>query len=223
MRAVATIPDSAHSFVQALIRQVMGRPATAQESAQLGAYIAATGDFAGVANYVVRLPEARERLVVSWFARFLSRLPANGEEGPYVAALLAGQQEELVLASLLANDFVPQAPDATFLADLYPALLGRAPTAQELFLGLQVQLPQVGRVGVAFELLTGAEYRGDYVVGNFYALNNLGISFPPYLHFAALLRQQVILSPAQAVAWVNSGLDLTGLTVAILSSPPFSG
>jgi hypothetical protein len=204
--------------VQEVYRILVHRPATQAEANALSAYLAATGDRVGVANYVARLPEAREVLVVGWFERFLGRLPVNGEEGPFVAALLAGHTEEQVLASLLATDLLPAASDTVFVQVLFARVVGRAPTFGEDLESLYATIPQAGRGGLAYILLTSPEYRTDVVVGDFLTILNRGEAPPPFLHFAGLLQPRP-LGAAEVLAYVNSGLDLTGLTVAFLSRP----
>jgi hypothetical protein len=203
---VLTYPDAAHSYAQALYRQLVHRPATQAEADRLAAYVAATGDYFGAANYVARLPEAREVLVVGWFKRFLGRPPVNGEEFPFVVALVAGYTEEQVLASLLATDQLPAAPDAVFVAVLFADVMGRPPTPWEASLALYATIPAMGRWGLAYLLLTSAEYRTDVVVND----------YPTLLH----LSPPAATDPA--VLWaVGSGLDLTGLTVLFLARPEF--
>ena len=54
-----------------------------------------------VAAMLEQSPEARTRLVRTWYLTYLGRQAMNNEEQPFVNLLLQGQAEEAVLAGVL--------------------------------------------------------------------------------------------------------------------------
>src|SRR5262249_46731709 len=99
-------------------------------------------------------PEARTRLVKSWYLTYLGREAKNGEEQSWVKLLLRGASEAFVLSGILASQefstrltFKTTAPTVSdneaYVRNLYGTLLGRAADTTGLNNWL-ARLPTIG-------------------------------------------------------------------------------
>jgi subtilisin-like proprotein convertase family protein len=208
--------DPDRKFIRALYYQALGRPGTLAEWDGWLGYLSQTNGRFIVANDIERSPEARERVVTTWYQMYLGRSPRNGEETGLVNFLVNGGTEEQALAVLLAQpEYFQHAPsipgvgggpatNTTFIKALYIQLLGRAPGQAEITAWLNL-IPSQGLYGVASSILHGAEYRGIVVKGL-------------YLN---LLRRQAPPSQDEINFWVNSGIDFTSMRIDFEASPEF--
>jgi len=128
-------------------------------------------DAYAVVNGIERSPEARTRLVDGWYQTYLGRSAVNGEEQGWVAGLLRGASEEMVLGGILGSEeFLYRVAGLTssgtseqsYLQALYSLLLQRTGSDGEV----QDWVPAVtssGRATVALAFLESVEYRSDVV------------------------------------------------------------
>jgi hypothetical protein len=164
-----------------------------------------------VANGIERSVEARNRLVFSWYVRYLGRQPNGGEEVGWVNMLLAGQTEEQVLSGILGSqEFFQRASalfntgtaNGNFVMAMYSLVLNRTPSTSEFNNFVRIAASS-GRVVVATDFLNSPEFRTDMVEAFYQVI----------LHRAA--------DAGGIATWVPSKLDLTGIRVAFLSSQEF--
>jgi hypothetical protein len=200
------------SFVQALYVDALGR---AGDRPELDNWVAQLngpgGSDAAIASVIEHSPEARDKLVNSWYQNYLGRQAVGGEEMGWVNLLLQGNTEEQVLSQFLASpEFYNRAqtlsasgtPDERYVKALFQVLLGRAGSAAEVSSWVN-QLPTLGRQGVAFAFLTGSEYRT--------------VTFEQY--YNVLLNRAADSAGLQG--FVSSSLDQTSVRVAIEGSAEY--
>jgi streptogramin lyase len=207
--------SAAERAVQALYIDALGRAGSIAEldgwASNLPA--GATSLLPGVAAGIEGSPEARRRLVNSWYTTYLGRQAQGGEDQGFVNELLAGQTEEQVLSQILGStEFFNRAQNliggsdanSNFVQALYQLLLGRTGSAAEVA-GWVSNLQNHGLTpqGVALGFLTSPENRTDVVAGYYQSL----------LHRSA--------SQVEISGWVNSGLDEFHIRVGIESSAEF--
>jgi virginiamycin B lyase len=159
-------------------------------------------------------PEARGVTVRELYGTYLRRPPVNGEEAPWVGALLAGSSEEEVLAGILSSDeFLGRAaslidngtPEQRYIRALYSLLFRRSANDQEVLNGV-LTIQQTGaRVEPALDLLLSLEYRSATVVA----------------YYRDLLNRVNPPRPDELNAWVLSGLDLQRVRIGIEASPEY--
>ena len=212
-RATAFVGLSApeHS-AQSLYLDLLGRAGSRNELAPWAALLATPNGARAAADAIAHSPEARDRLVRSWYVGFLDRPARNGEHAGFVAALLAGGSETRVLSLLLgspefyarAQSLTPSgAADERYVRALYQVLLNRTGSTAEAG-GFVRAVPAVGRPAVALEFLNSGEFRTYQVEG----------------YYNALLHR-----PSDATglkAWASSGLDLAAILVSFVSQPEFT-
>jgi hypothetical protein len=172
----------------------------------------ATRGLSAVADGIERSPEARYRLVRSWYTSYLGRAiaPSNPEIQGWVGMLLAGATEEQTLAGILASDefyansqlqFTGTA-DARFIQSLYSHLLNRLPTSEELVGWLQA-LPAMGRQGASLAMQQSFEFRINTIAG----------------YYRRLLHREPDLQGLNT--WEATPIDLATVRIGIESSPEF--
>jgi hypothetical protein len=206
--------DANHSFVQSLYQDALGRSAAPAELDLWQSELVRAGATA-VGNGIERSPEARRRLVKSWYVQFLGRsgTPSDGDVQVWVNGFMNGLSEEQVLAMILSSDeFFQRAQSLVgtgtanerLVQALYNLLLNRTASPGEVT-GWVNALGSLGRQGVALALLTSAEYRGIVVASYYRSLLHRGS--PP--------------SQPEINGWVFSGFDLTSIRVSFESSLEF--
>lgn len=155
--------------------------------------------------------EARTEVVKSWYARYLGRAAAGGEEQGWVHQLLQGDTEEHVLATILATPaFYNRAqalvssgtPDERWVQAMYQLLLGRPAPAADVD-GWVSQIPTLGRAGVAFQFLESNEFRADMITA----------------FYGAFLSRSP--DAGGLGGWVTSGIDLMHVREGFAASDEF--
>jgi hypothetical protein len=201
-------PPVTAAYVNKLYESVLGRPAS---TAEQSSWVAATQALGGavLASDIEHSAEARNRLVQGWYATYLGRAPAPGEDQFWVSDLVAGDTQEHALAGILGSgEYVARAAalngggSAGFIQGLYGQLLGRPANGAEVAYW-QGQLPQLGTGGVAAFFVRAPEYRADQVAS----------------YYTGLLHRTG--SPGEINSWVVSGLDLTSIRVEFEITPEF--
>jgi hypothetical protein len=202
--------SASEKFVRALYKDELGRSAAAAEVAGWVNVLGGPGGQSAVVAGIVNSVEARARVVTGWYKSYLNRNPASNETS-FWATALGSQTEEQVLSQILGStEFYSRAQriskigtaDQNYVAALYQALLGRAPSSTELASQVAA-LQQVGRPALALSILQSTEYRANVVRGYY---TNL-------LHRTA--------GQAELASWVNSTLDLRAIRMGIESSIEF--
>jgi hypothetical protein len=207
-----SVLDANHTFVQALYNDFLGRNGA---QAELDGWVAALPGLGqgGVANAIARSPEGLTHAVDGLYIQLLGRQAQGGEEQGFVQLLQHGATQEQVVADIVSSpEFATHAntlvggnnADAAFVGALYRLLLNRTAGTAEVngFLGV---LPALGRAGVGLAVEESAEFRGDVVTGL----------------FSSLLDRTTSPSTAEVAGWVNSGLDVLSLEVALASSSEY--
>jgi uncharacterized protein YkwD len=201
------------SYVGHLYETVLGREASAAEVALWTPALTGPGGRAAVASGIEHSGEARTRLVRSWYATYLGRQAANGEEQGWVTSLLNGASEEDVLTAILSSqEFYDRASrlsssgtgDQRYVTALYSLVLGRQGSPNEAADWL-APLASVGRSAVASAFLRSGEYRTDLIVAD----------------YSVVLHRQSAPSATEVATWQASGLDTTNLRVAFEVSGEF--
>jgi streptogramin lyase len=195
---VRGVLDANHSFIQSLYRNALGRAGSMAELDGWVSVLVRAGS-GPVVNGIERSPEARTRLVKSWYVTFLGRAAQGGEE--QVLSAILGSGEYFNRAPQVPGVGGGNPSNEKFIQALYSQLLNRSAGPGEISFWVG-QLPSFGRGGVALRILQSAEYRG-IVVRSYYRL---------------LLHRPTAPTPAEVSSWVLSGLDFTRLRVALESS-----
>jgi hypothetical protein len=124
------------------------------------------GSRSGVASGILSSAEYRGDLVNSYYVTFLGRASDSGGQAYWVAQLNSGATDQSVLANILGSgEFYTNSgsTSAGFVTALYTKLLGRSPESGGLTYW-ENQLSSGGsRTGVAYDIATSSEYRGDLV------------------------------------------------------------
>ncbi len=207
--------DADRRFIRALYVDGLGRTGTVAEWDNWVPHLRVPNGRALVANAIERSREARTVLVKTWYPKYLGRQAGGNEEQAMVTALTQGFTEEQVLGvvfgspeyfnrSPLVAGFAGAATNETFLTAMYIHILGRRPAASEVAAWLAV-LPRVDRGGVAIGFLGSAEFRNQNI----------------HDFYRTLLERPTPPTAAEALAWVNSGIDLTTMRVIFKSTPEY--
>ena len=126
---------------------------------------------------------------------------------------------EAITAMVASPEYSNSTPsDAGFIQSLYSKLLGRVASPSELA-GWLGALPSLGRAGVANMFVHSAEFRADVVqelYGFTYAPAQSVVSL-----FADLLHRTSGPTAAEINGWVNSGLDIYSIEIAIAGASEF--
>ncbi|HLJ93423.1 MAG TPA: DUF4214 domain-containing protein, partial [Gemmataceae bacterium] len=200
-------------YVQRLYQTILGRSGSAAELEPWAMSLSGPAGSAGVVAAIEHSPEARTRLVKSWYATYLGRPALNGEEQGWVRAMLAGATEEQVLGSILSSDeFFNRAallgaagsPNQQYVGSLYTVLLHRNASAAEVN-GWQSVVAASGRSSVVAAFLHSAEYRSDVIEG----------------YYSELLHRNGPPSFGEVNAWVASGANLLAVRMGFEASSEF--
>jgi hypothetical protein len=201
--------DQAHSFVQALYNDFLGRNGSEAELDSWVNLLPTLGQ-AAVANDIIRSHESLTHLTDGLYVQLLGRSAAGGEEQFWVTSLEHGATQEQVITGMLASaEFATHAntligginPNANFVQALYQVLLNRTGSASDVN-GWVNALPAVGNAGVASAFRSSMEFRTDVVTGL----------------YTSLLDRTTAPSAAEVAGWVNSSLDILSIDVAFASS-----
>jgi hypothetical protein len=197
MQVVGSNVSQATSFIQALYHVELGYNAgPADVNFWLGV-LNGPGGQAAVVSGIDHSPPALTRLVTGWYRQYLNRAPAGGEEQALVQRLLIGQTEETVLASLLASaEFanLGGGGDAGFVNRAFIQLLGRPASSSEVSAYVNTLIPQVGRDGAAWLILTSSDHRRQAV----------GQEYQQLLHMTGLRQSDIDF-------WALGPLDLLSI------------
>jgi hypothetical protein len=200
-------------YVQKLYESILGRTGSDAEIQSWTMAMEGAAGPAGVVAAIEESPEARTRLVKSWYLTYLGRPAVHGEEQGWVDALLHGATEEQILAEILGSDeFLnrsatlssPGTVTERYVRSLYTLLLNRTAGPDEVN-GWQGVLPSAGRSGVAAAFLRSPEYRSNVVDG----------------YYMGLLHRTATPSFAEMNCWVFTNLDLLTIRVGFESSQEF--
>jgi hypothetical protein len=228
---VSTALDANHTFVDTAYDDFLersGNPAAGSELDFWAGQLASSGQGV-VANEIIRSTEGYTRLVDSLYEKILGRSDNSSEEAFWVSRLQSGATLDEVITGFLGSAeyaarantlaFAPISSDVNYIQSLYALLLGRTASASEVN-GWVILLPSLGRTRVALAFVTSGEFRGDVVQ----ALYSPNIALPS-TSFAGivpeLLNRLALPSAAEVSFWVNSGLDLLSIEVAIAGSSEF--
>ena len=219
---VIKVLDANHAFVAALYNDSLGRIGS---SAELDGWVNAlpTLGQAGVANGILRSPEALTHTVDTFYVNFLGRAAAGGEESGWVGSLEHGATEEVVLAGILGTpEFASHAnaligggnADSNFVQALYKLLALRTASSTEIN-GWLAALPTLGRIGAALAFLGSTEVRTDAVTQLY-----TGTPLASLLN-VTLLDRATAPSAAEVAGWVGSGLDLLSIEAGFGASQEY--
>jgi uncharacterized protein YkwD len=195
------------AYIQQLYQTVLGRTGSSAEIQSWALAMEGPAGPAGVVAAIEQSPEARTRLVKTWYLTYLGRPALNGEEQGWVGELLRGVPEETVLASILgsAEFFIRTgAGNQQYIQALYSNLLQRTASLAEVN-GWLAALPRAGQSGIAIAFLRSAEYRSNTVEA----------------YYANLLHRTTAPSPAEVSSWVYDGFDLLTIREAFEASQEF--
>jgi hypothetical protein len=176
MGTVGSNVSQATSLIQALYHVELGYNASPGDVNFWQGVLNGPGGQAAVVDGIDHSQPALTRLATSWYHLYLNRAPAGGEEQALVQRLMARESEETVLASLLASDEYANlggGGDAGFVQRGFQQLLGRPATASEVSAYVNTLIPQVGRQGAAWLILTSTDHRRLAVVQDYQQLLNL--------------------------------------------------
>jgi hypothetical protein len=197
-------------FVQALYNDFLGRNGAVAELDGWVAQLATIGT-AGVANKIIRSPEALTRLVDSFYFKYLNRPADATGEAFWVSDLQNGAtQEQVVAAFVSSGEYYDRLKtlytdaSAAYVQTLYQNVLGRTGSNTEIAFWL-AQLPTLGRDAVALAFAQSSEYRTQFVLQFYYSL--LHRTSPP--------------SAAELNGFVNSTADYLAIEVAFGGSGEF--
>jgi len=153
-------------FVESLYLDSFGRSGSLAELDGWVSIMHGPGGREAVARGIEQSPEARARLVRTWYQTYLGRA-AGGDERVWIESLLSGNTEEKVLSGILeSQEFYSRAQtliasgsaDERYVRSLYLLLFNRTASAAEVT-GWTNILPQVGRFSVASGFLNSIEHR----------------------------------------------------------------
>jgi uncharacterized protein YkwD len=201
------------AYIQQLYLTILGRTGSTAELQSWALALEGPAGPAGVVAAIEQSPEARTRLVKTWYLSYLGRPAQNGEEQGWVSELLRGVPEETVLATILGSgEFLNRAAtllsagtaNQAYIQTLYSSLLQRTANPGEIG-GWLAALSQSGRSGVALAFLDSAEFRSDTVEA----------------YYTNLLHRTAAPSPAEVSAWVYDGFDLLTIREAFEASEEF--
>jgi type VI secretion system secreted protein VgrG len=200
--SMPTGPSAA--FIRTLYAERLGRDASAPEvEAWMG--VLDTSGRAGVVQGIELSPEARGRLVDSWYQQYLGRPAQGGEEMGWANLLVQGRSEADVLSGILdSGEFAQRSGQSNeqFVRTLYSDLLKRTASDAEVQVWIQ-SIAAAGRQAVAEDFLNSREFRAD-AVSAFYM---------------DLLGHQA--DQAGFNGWMSSNLDITQIRMGILESSEF--
>jgi uncharacterized protein YkwD len=201
-------PGTLEAYVHRVYERVLNRTPSSGDIAFWTSYGAVHGIY-GIINAVERSVEARDRQVRAWYATYLGRNPAGGENQFWVNMLVGGASEEQVLASLLGSaEYVQRMAgiygggSSGFIQGLYNQVLGRSASSNEVGYWLSV-LPRTGTAGVATFFVHSTEYRTGQI----------------RTYYTTLMRRTP--SSSEVAYWVGSGIDLSSIRIFFETSPEF--
>jgi hypothetical protein len=155
-----TSVDAASSYVQALYNTALGEVATPSDLAFWLGVLSGSGRDAVVQGIEASAP-ARLRVAEGWLQQYLGYTPALATAQFWADQLLTHGHEEALAEFLATPDYYAHAggTDAAFAAQLYRDLLDHDPSAAQMQAALNSVLPQAGRAGLAWLIMTSDEYR----------------------------------------------------------------
>jgi hypothetical protein len=184
LAAANATPDADHSYVRSLIHAILGRNASMAELEPLVALLhqQTAADPAArrlvIVQKLEQTEEARRVLVQKWYTTLMGREPSLAERDAQVKFLLQpGTTEEQGLRMLYSGvTFYPQLGSPrrlqemqAFVVTTYQKLVGRAPTDQEIRLGIATVGVQ-GPGALAYQLVTSTEGRRAAAAADFLTL-----------------------------------------------------
>jgi hypothetical protein len=217
MEIVTQLPNPDKSFVQALYHTALGRDATQAELDQWAAQIPTLGR-EGVARAINHLPEAFDHVITVDYQTYLHEAPPEADEARLEKLFEHGASEEQVLADILAsNAFFQQATkgsvderesaDVRYIEALFQDLLGyKEDQLNHRQMRFWVdRLDEVGRRGVALELLMSESYRKRAITA----------------YFSSILHDTQPPSAAEVDKLADSDKDLLAIQIELEGSAAF--
>jgi len=204
------ITSDVEALIQNLYERVLNRSANNDEVQLWTNIFNSQGQAALVAGITLSL-EARMNLVSSWYLQFLGRAANTNEAQIWAQSMMNGTSEVQVLASILGSaEFQARADaliggsltDENYVRALYLLLLNRDASQAEVNAWVS-GVNASGRTSVAASLLGSGEFRASFV-------ENLYLT---YLDRTG--------SSEEWQNWASSGLSLTNLRLAFLSSAEY--
>jgi hypothetical protein len=198
-----TSVDAASSYVQALYSTVLDEVATPEDLAFWLGVLNSSGRDAVVQGIEASAP-ARLRVAEDWFQQYLGYTPAPATAQFWADLLLSHGREEVLSEFLATPDYYAHAggTDTAFADRLYRDLLNHDPSPEQMQAALNSVLPQAGRAGLAWLILTSGEYRA--------------LSMGP--RFATLGRAP---SQAELAYWASTGMTQQQIDTSFNSSDEF--
>ena len=197
-------------FVDALYRDLLGRPADAAALALFGQRLDSGTPRTQIAQQVLGSLEYRTRAIQGFYAKFLKRQP-TAQELAFALGLYATGGPEAVAESILGSTEYFTTHGGTndgFLDALFQDLLGRPPTAAERA-SFELALTRgSSRTDVATDVFESDEARTKQIQGFFQDF--LGRA-PTQAEVSAFLAQ------------LHGGASLDGVEAAILGSDEYAG
>jgi hypothetical protein len=208
--------DPDRKYIRALYLEELGRPGSLAEWSVWGSELALLDGRRIVSSGIATSREARVQLVDGWYLKYLGRTAGDWEDQAWVKALLDGASEEQVLGVILSSEeyfnhtsTLPSAsglsPNQAFVEALYVQLLGRQADAPGLKYWTD-HIGDLGRDGVARQLLSSREYRDTIVRGYYRDLVQRPAGSP---------------SQQEVDSWSLSGMDITSIRVGFLASKEY--
>ncbi len=211
-------------FVEALYLDFLKRSGDATNASDAGVWANAltngTMTQAQVTTSIARSAEALGVLVDGLYLEFLNRASDPMGRAGFVSQLQNGGTVEQAIASMVGTtEYMNLFSSSTsFVQSLYTKLLGRAPSAGELSSSLN-SLMSLGRSGLASAFLASGEFRGD-VVQELYGSTLAPVGSVVRL-LPSLLHRTMPPAAAEVNGWVNSGLDVLSIEVALAGTAEF--
>jgi hypothetical protein len=176
-----TSPQSADApWAQLLYRDLLGRPATANEVASAVQELATGGSTRAVVQDILQGQEFTDAEVTSWYQQYLNRAPTSQELVNAASQLQSGTATNTVRAQILtSSEFYTLAGNTAsgFVVNLYQDLLGRAPQGNEADTWTS-QASSGDLAGVVNGILGSVEFRTDLVNHDYAAFLRRGADAP---------------------------------------------
>jgi hypothetical protein len=199
---VSSALDANHAFVQTLYHDLLGRTGQGGELDGWAALLPGLGQ-GGVAHDILSSPESLDRIVGSYYFRFLGRADNGVEELGWVKALQTGALTlEQVQAGFIDSPEYHAHINTDYVQSLYINILHRTGDTFELA-GWNSALPKLGGAGVAAAFANSVENRMSELTSDIQRL----LARPP--------------KPGEVDQLMTQPGDLLALKAQILDSPDY--
>jgi hypothetical protein len=157
--------DPQGAFIAGAIRDLLGRPVSANEEAGWRSSLGGGETREAMAASIETGTEYRNRLVAGLYQRFLRRSPSASDQALWLGQLQAGTADEDVIANLVGStEYYGLAGNSNsgFISMAYSDLLGRSPSAPDQTFWTTF-LASHSRQEMVESLLESTEYRNRLV------------------------------------------------------------